>query len=220
MICGLSCYAACGIFLFICFIFLIKFLSHSVVSDSLWSHRLQPTRLLCPWNSPGQHAGVGSHSLLQGIFLTQGWNLGLLHCRHILYRLSQEGSPCTKDQTLVPCIGRLILIFCATREVLKYIFLKKKTFIMYFTPFLFFSGFAVWLLVSWFPHQGLNPWQWKHRVLTPGPPGNSHNFFIVKFINFFFYGFLSIFFFSVTSKNSLSNPKSRKFSPMFFLKVL
>ena len=40
-------------------------------------------RLLCPWNSPGQNTGVGSHSLLQGIFLTQGSNLGLLHCRQI-----------------------------------------------------------------------------------------------------------------------------------------
>ena len=41
-------------------------------------------RLLCPWNSPGKNTGVGSHSLLQGIFPTQGWNLGLLHCRHSL----------------------------------------------------------------------------------------------------------------------------------------
>ena len=30
-----------------------------------------PTRLLCSWNSPGKNTGVGSHSLLQGIFLTQ-----------------------------------------------------------------------------------------------------------------------------------------------------
>ena len=33
--------------------------------------------LLCPWNSPGRNAGVGSHSFLQGIFPTQGLNLGL-----------------------------------------------------------------------------------------------------------------------------------------------
>ena len=32
----------------------------------------------CPWNSPGKNAGVGCHSLLEGIFLTQGWNPGLL----------------------------------------------------------------------------------------------------------------------------------------------
>ena len=41
-----------------------------------------------PWNSPSQNTGVGSLSLLQGIFLTQGLNPGLLHCRRILYQLS------------------------------------------------------------------------------------------------------------------------------------
>ena len=38
---------------------------------------------------------MGCHSLLQGIFLTQGSNLGLLHCRQILYPLSHQGSPVT-----------------------------------------------------------------------------------------------------------------------------
>ena len=46
-----------------------------------------------PWNSPGQDTGVGSLSLLQGIFPTQGSNPGLLHCRRILYQLSHKGSP-------------------------------------------------------------------------------------------------------------------------------
>ena len=46
-----------------------------------------------PWNSPGQNAGVGSLSLLQGIFPTQGSNPGLPHCRQILYQLSHKGSP-------------------------------------------------------------------------------------------------------------------------------
>jgi len=36
---------------------------------------------------------VGSHLLLQGIFLAQGWNRGLLNCRRILYQLSYEGRP-------------------------------------------------------------------------------------------------------------------------------
>ena len=39
---------------------------------------LQPSRLLCPWDSPGKNPGVGGHALLQGIFLTQGSNLCLL----------------------------------------------------------------------------------------------------------------------------------------------
>ena len=40
-----------------------------------------------------QNTGVGCHSLLQGIVLTQGLNLGLLHCKQILYCLSHHGSP-------------------------------------------------------------------------------------------------------------------------------
>ena len=51
-----------------------------------------PARIPCPWNSPGKNTGVVCHSLLQGIFLTQGSNPGLLHCRQILYHLSYPGS--------------------------------------------------------------------------------------------------------------------------------
>ena len=43
-----------------------------------------PHGLYCPWNSPGQNAGVGSLSLLQGIFPTQGLKPGLPDCRQIL----------------------------------------------------------------------------------------------------------------------------------------
>ena len=49
-----------------------------------------PTGLLSPWNSPGKNTGVGNHSLLQGIFPIQKLNLGLLHCRRILYRLGHQ----------------------------------------------------------------------------------------------------------------------------------
>ena len=63
------------------------------MSDSLRPHGLQPTRLLCPWNNPGQNTGVGCHSLLQGIFPTQGSNLGLQHRRQTLYHLNHQGSP-------------------------------------------------------------------------------------------------------------------------------
>ena len=52
-----------------------------------------PHGLYSPWNSPGQNMGVGSLSLLQGIFPTQGSNSGLPHCRQILYLLSHWGSP-------------------------------------------------------------------------------------------------------------------------------
>ena len=57
--------------------------------------QLCPTRsdpMDCPWNSPGQNTGVGSLSLFQGIFPTQGSNPGLPYCRQILYQLSHEGS--------------------------------------------------------------------------------------------------------------------------------
>ena len=54
---------------------------------------LQPQGLYSPWNSPGQNTGVGSCSLLQGIFPIQGSNPSVPHCRRILYRLSHQGSP-------------------------------------------------------------------------------------------------------------------------------
>ena len=45
----------------------------------LQAYGLQPSRFLCPWDSPGKNNGVGCHALLQGIFLTQGSNPHLLH---------------------------------------------------------------------------------------------------------------------------------------------
>ena len=45
-----------------------------------------------------KNTGVGSLSLLQGIFLTQESNQGLLHCRWIFYQLKYQGSP----DTLLP----------------------------------------------------------------------------------------------------------------------
>ena len=71
--------------------------SLSFVSDSL-----RPRGLYSSWNSPGQNTGVGSCSLLQGIFPTQRLNPGLLHCRQILYQLSHQGSPWTeRDFTII-----------------------------------------------------------------------------------------------------------------------
>ena len=57
-------------------------------SNSSRPHELQPTRFLCPWDSPGKNTGEDCYPLLQGIFLTQGSDsslLCLLHCRQILY---------------------------------------------------------------------------------------------------------------------------------------
>ena len=58
------------------------------------------------WNSPGTNTGMGRHSPLQGIFPTQGSNLGLLHCRQILYCVSHQQTAwgrkcviCSRDAT-------------------------------------------------------------------------------------------------------------------------
>ena len=98
----------------------------SVVSDSLWPHGLYS-----PWNSPGQNTGVGSLSLLQGIFPTQGSNAGLWHCKWILYQLSHQGtsrilewvacpfasrSSPPRNQTGVTCIAGRFFTSWATRE--------------------------------------------------------------------------------------------------------
>ena len=62
--------------------------SCSVVSDSL-----RPYGPYNPWNSPGQNAGVGNRSLLQGSLSNPGMEPGLLHCWRVLYQLSHQGNP-------------------------------------------------------------------------------------------------------------------------------
>ena len=59
-----------------------------------------PWTIYGPWNSPGQNTGVGSLSLLQGIFPTQGLDSGLPHCGQVLYQLSHKGSPKRKQPIL------------------------------------------------------------------------------------------------------------------------
>ena len=81
--------------------FVLKNPAHSTLAHlagfitTMLSHELYPTRLLCAWNSPGKNTGVGCHFLLQRIFLTQGSNLCLRHCRQILYNRNHQGSHCT-----------------------------------------------------------------------------------------------------------------------------
>ena len=85
----------------------------------LWPNGPYPARLLCPWDFLGKNTGVGSHLLLQGIFLIQGSNLDLLHCRWILYWLSHWGChlgsfyPKTSGYNL-SCFG--------TRQILTHLF--------------------------------------------------------------------------------------------------
>ena len=70
------------------------------LSDSLWPHGLYSL-----WNSPVQNNGMGSLSLFQGIFPTQGSNPGLLHCRQILYQLSHKRSPKILEWVAYPFSG-------------------------------------------------------------------------------------------------------------------
>ena len=67
--------------------------SYSVVPYSLGPHGWQPTRLLCPWNTPGKNTGVGR--LPHGIFPTQGSNPGLPHCKAglMLIPLAEQSAP-------------------------------------------------------------------------------------------------------------------------------
>ena len=66
-------------------------LSCSVMSDSVTTWTIACFSV--HGDSPGKNTRVGCHALLQGIFLTQGSNPGLLHCKWILYCLSHQGSP-------------------------------------------------------------------------------------------------------------------------------
>ena len=96
------CAEVSGSFISLCVISIPAFFeseSGSVVSDSLW-----PYGLHSPWNSPGQNTGVGSLSLLQGIFPTQGSNLGLPHCRRILLPAEPQGKP-------ISCKGTVFIIY-------------------------------------------------------------------------------------------------------------
>ena len=68
------------------------------------SDSLRPHGLYIPWNYQGQNTGMGSSSLLQGVFLTQGSNPCLPHCQEILYQLSHQGSP------RITGVGRLSLL--------------------------------------------------------------------------------------------------------------
>ena len=83
-----SCMCVC-----VCVFVYVHACVHSIVSDCLRHRGLWPTRLFGPWDFPGKNTGVGCHSLLQGIFLTQGLNPCLLHLlHHSMGRGGMEGS--------------------------------------------------------------------------------------------------------------------------------
>ena len=111
------------------------------------SSSLQPHGLYSLWNSPGQNIRVGSLSLLQEIFPTQGLNPGLLHCTWILYQLSHKGSPRILEWVAYPFSSRSSQPRNQTRV----------------------SCIAGGLWADQGSH--LCPRQWKLRILTTWPPG-------------------------------------------------
>ena len=85
------------------------------MSDHWQPRGLQPFRLLCPWDSPGKNTGVGTHSLLQGIFQTQGLNPGLLHCRQIFFFLTIWAL--SKVLPIKTCVAWVTWAFCPLRRL-------------------------------------------------------------------------------------------------------
>ena len=73
------------------------------MSNSLRPQELYSLPGSSPWNSPGKNTELGIHSLFQGIFLAQGLNSGLPHCRQILYLLSHQGSHLVRPLNARPC---------------------------------------------------------------------------------------------------------------------
>ena len=69
--------------------------SHSVVSDSLWPHGLQPTRLLHPWDFPGKSTGVGCHWYTLGVIYSDSRKIVL------------DSAPCSQFIKLV-----LVMVWC------------------------------------------------------------------------------------------------------------
>ena len=101
--------------------------SHLVVSDPLPLHGLQPTRLLCPWNSLGKTTGVDCHFLLQGIFPTQGLKPRSPALQADSLPTESPGKPLFGRQEL--CLMPTILKFRTvshTEYVLNYNVLKKE----------------------------------------------------------------------------------------------
>ena len=85
--------------------FAVWFGSCYVVSNSMQPYGLQPATLLYPQDFPGKNIAVGSHCLLQGIFLNQGSNPRLLPCRQILYGLLGTSGVSPGESVLVSSRG-------------------------------------------------------------------------------------------------------------------
>ena len=109
-------------------------------SRSVMSKSLQPQGLYALWNSPGQNTGVGSLSLLQGIFPTQGSNPGLPHCRRNSLPAEPQRKPKNTEVGSLSLLQEIFLIqgwnldlldfklilYCLSHNIASKAFLFKK----------------------------------------------------------------------------------------------
>ena len=86
----------------------MKSLSHARLFVTPWTAARQATPSM---GFPGKNTGVGCHFLLQGIFLTQGSNPDLLHCRQTIYHLSHQRR-ISKVIYLIGVIAQSCLTLC------------------------------------------------------------------------------------------------------------
>ena len=152
--------------------------------------------LLCPWDFPGKNTGVGCHFLLQGIFLTQGLNLGLLHCGQILCCLSHQGSR-SSWEVLTSC--RI-----SPKSPNTGVFKKKKFILFIWLHLDGIFSWSMWDLVPW-PGIEPGPLQWKLRVLATGPAGKSPH--IVNSSPSLFYQIFALLYSALTSLSGKQSPK-------------
>ena len=96
-----------------------------------------PMDYISPWNSPAQNTGVGSLSLLQGIFSTQGLNPGLQRCRRVFYQLSHKGSPRIPEWVAYPFIALCPVTNYNRKEY------KKECVYTYTRTYILLNHFAV-----------------------------------------------------------------------------
>ena len=116
-----------------------------------------------PWDSPGRNTGVDSHFLLKGIFSTQGSNLGLPHCRQILYCLSHQEKAKVKSLSHVQ------------------LFATPWTVAYQVSPSMGFSRQEYWSGLLFpspgdLPNPGIEPWSpaVQADALPSEPPEKSH----------------------------------------------
>ena len=143
-------------------------------------HGLQPTRLLCPCDSPGKNIVVGCHALLQGIFLTQRSSPCLLQLllQIFYYWATREAHGISWQLKILSRIG---VLCCdkSIKHVVKRFFFDVDHFkrSLYYIFIISLQFFIFWpqsceILV---PQPGIKPTPpaLEHKVLTTGPPGKS-----------------------------------------------